>query len=85
MYLLACSVMMLLASYQGLRTFIATSDIRALHKRLHNPIWLYMIPAGLMTAPIMASIFDELRLQGGHPIETSARALSALHWPCLAR
>jgi len=43
MYLLACSVVMLVAMYQGLRTFIDTSDIRALHKRMHSPIWLHML------------------------------------------
>jgi len=76
MYLLACSIVMLVAMYQGLRAFIGASDIRALHKRMHSPIWLHTIPAGLMVAPVIASMFDELRLQGGHPIETSTGIVS---------
>jgi len=76
MYLLACSVVMLVAMYQGLRAFIGTSDIRALHKCMHSPIWLHTIPAGLMVAPVIASMFDELRLQGGHPIAISTGIVS---------
>jgi len=76
MYLLACSVVMLVAMYQGLRAFIGASDIRALHKRLHNPVWLHAIPAGLMVTPVIASMFDELRLQGGHPIAISTGIVS---------
>jgi len=64
------------AMYQGLRAFIDTSDIRALHKRMHSPIWLHTIPAGLMVAPVIASMFDELRLQGGHPIAISTGIVS---------
>jgi len=73
MYLLACSVVMLVAMYQGLRAFIGAPDIRALHKRLNTPpIWLHMIPAGLMVAPVIASVFDELRLQSGQSIAISS-------------
>jgi len=77
MYLLACSMALLLAMYQSLRAFIDARDINALHKNFIPSIWLYLIPVNLMHAPFMASMFDEVRLQGGHPIETSTGIISA--------
>jgi len=76
MYLLACLVAMLVAMYLGLRAFIGASDIHDLSKRLNSLVWLYIIPAGLMLAPVMASMLDELQLRRGNPIAISTGIVS---------
>jgi len=60
MYLMACTMVMLVGIYQWLRGFIAASDIHAGPKHLHGFARLYLIPAFLMLAPFFASMFDEV-------------------------
>jgi len=76
MYLMACTVVMLVAIYQWLRGFIAASDIHARPKHLHSSAWLYLIPAFLTLAPFFASMLDEVQLIRGHGIAISAGIIS---------
>jgi len=72
MYLLVCSVVMLLAMYQWLRIFTQASVTSASDLLGFDT----MIPASLMCAPVFATLFDELRLYGGQPLATSEGMIS---------
>jgi len=72
MYLLACSVVMLVAIYQWWRAFVAASDIDTYNKNIQSPIWLCLIPALFMLTPFIVSALDELHFHGGHSIPISS-------------
>jgi len=76
MYFLACSVVMLLAIYQWVQSFIRTPDDGPRSKNLHGVTWLYLIPSCLMSAPVLATLFDEFQLQRGQPLAISAGIIS---------
>jgi len=76
MYLLACSVAILLVIYKWMHTLIRASDDRPLSKHLHGITWRYLMPSCLMFAPIFASILDEFQLQRGQPFAIHSGIIS---------
>jgi len=80
MYLLACTVVMVLAIVQCVRAFIRdiiADNASTPMKYLHGPMWLSVTPAFLMLAPFLESIFDEMSLQHGIPVAISSGRFSA--------
>jgi len=76
MYVMACTMVILVTIYQFLRAFIGASDVRSLHKQMHGPMWLYLIPVFFMPAPFFASMWDEMQLIRGQPLAISAGIIS---------